>query len=476
MKKWIIAAMLITVSVRAAAYKVPYEAWMGTYIGDAKIGYLNFRVDRADGDDQTRYRITSTMNNKMTVLGTDVTQVVSTTVVTDDKFNPLSELFEMSSGGRTTSVSAEFRKNTIECVLSTGAERSHKSIPIPDGARLVGDAMFGLTDPDVKVGTVYELHYFNPLTLAVDNLTVRVERRETVEIAGTKYDALVVRNSSPLGDVTIWQDAEGDVLKVLAMAGITMLRETREQAMSGIHGSASDFAVLTSVKSDKSIREPRRVRSLDIVLQGMTDTNMVISDARQNAQPVKEQPGAVYYKIRAKNFTKRKSVSIPVENRPEMAEFLEVTPYLDYNLGGVAAKAAEIVGDEKNAYEACSRLRSWVFQNMRTRADVGISRPASDVLKSREGVCRDYAILLAAFARSLGIPARIAAGLTFTNGAFYYHAWVECWVGEWVPFDATLATDFVDATHIKLAQGQTSSMFGLARVIGGLKAQVKASS
>lgn len=466
--------MLITVPVRAVAYKVPYETWMGTYVGESKIGYLNFRVDRVDDSEQTRYRITSSMNNKMTVLGTDVTQVVSTTVVTDDKFNPLSELFEMSSGGRTTSVSAEFRKNTVECVLSTGSERSRKSIPIPEGARLVGDAMFALTEPDVDVGAVYKLQYFNPLTLAVDDLTVRVERREPVEVGGVTYNALVIRNSSPLGDVTIWQDPEGDVLKVLAMAGITMIRETREQAMSGVNGTAGDFAVLTSVKSDKSIPDPRKVRSLDVVLQGMTDPKMVINDQRQAAEPVRGEPGSVYYKIRAKSFARRKSVSLPVEHRPEMADFLESTPYLDYDLGGVSAKAAEIVGDEKNAYAACSRLRSWVYQNMRTRADVGISRPASDVLKSREGVCRDYAILLAAFARSAGIPARIAAGLTFTNGAFYYHAWVECWVGEWVPFDATLSTDFVDATHIKLAEGQTSSMFGLARVIGGLKAQVKA--
>ncbi len=334
--------------------------------------------------------------------------------------------------------------------------------------------MFALTDPDAEVGSVYNLHYFNPLTLAVDELTVNVERREKIEVAGSEYDALVVRNSSPLGDVTIWQDTNGDVLKVVAMAGITMLRETREQAMSGIHGSAGDFAVLTSVKSDKDIKNPRTIRSLDIVLTGLPDSDVVISDSRQSAQTLEEQPGAVFYKIRAKTFQKRKSVSIPLANDAKMAEFTESTPYLDYDLGGVAAKAAEIVGEEKNVYEACSRLRAWLYNNMRTRADVGISRPASDVLKSGEGVCRDYAILLAAFARSLGIPAKIAAGLTFTNGAFYYHSWVECWVGEWVPFDATLSTDFVDATHIKLAEGQTSSMFGLAKVIGGLKAQVKA--
>ncbi len=79
--------MLITVAVRASAYKVPYETWMGIYVGSSKIGYLSFRVDRVGDTNPSRYRISSTMNNRMTVLGTDVTQVVSTTVVTDNDFN-----------------------------------------------------------------------------------------------------------------------------------------------------------------------------------------------------------------------------------------------------------------------------------------------------------------------------------------------------------------------------------------------------
>ena len=88
-------------------------------------------------------------------------------------------------------------------------------------------------------------------------------------------------------------------------------------------------------------------------------------------------------------------------------------------------------------------------------------------------MCRDYAILFGALARSSGIPTRVAAGLLYTDGAFYYHAWVECYVGKWMPFDATLPSDFVDATHIKLAEGDATAMFGLAKVIGSLKVHVE---
>ena len=39
-------------------------------------------------------------------------------------------------------------------------------------------------------------------------------------------------------------------------------------------------------------------------------------------------------------------------------------------------------------------------------------------------------------------------------------------------FDATLSTDFVDATHLRFAEGDPAAMFQAVRVIGQLKAEV----
>jgi len=52
------------------------------------------------------------------------------------------------------------------------------------------------------------------------------------------------------------------------------------------------------------------------------------------------------------------------------------------------------------------------------------------------------------------------------------HAWAESFVGEWIPVDATLPGIFVDATHIKLAEGDTSAIFDAVKAIGNLKAEV----
>jgi transglutaminase-like putative cysteine protease len=78
-------------------------------------------------------------------------------------------------------------------------------------------------------------------------------------------------------------------------------------------------------------------------------------------------------------------------------------------------------------------------------------------------------------ARSIGIPARIAVGLVFMHGAFYYHAWPEVYVTEraglglWLPVDPTLNQFPADATHLRLARGGLDRQAAILPLIGKLK-------
>lgn len=77
-----------------------------------------------------------------------------------------------------------------------------------------------------------------------------------------------------------------------------------------------------------------------------------------------------------------------------------------------------------------------------TRAD----SPIDDVLKSRKGVCQDFAHVMIAICRSWGIPARYVSGYLFTDRKAgdrsdpdATHAWVEVFLPSlrWVGFDPT---------------------------------------
>jgi hypothetical protein len=55
------------------------------------------------------------------------------------------------------------------------------------------------------------------------------------------------------------------------------------------------------------------------------------------------------------------------------------------------------------------------------------------VLRTKVGDCNEHTALYVAMARSIGIPARIAVGLTYVRGvtgAFYYHAWPEVYIDD----------------------------------------------
>lgn len=77
-----------------------------------------------------------------------------------------------------------------------------------------------------------------------------------------------------------------------------------------------------------------------------------------------------------------------------------------------------------------------------------IATPLATVLEQRRGVCQDFAHLMLACLRSLGLAARYVSGYLLTQpppgqprlvGADATHAWVEVWCPEngWVGFDPT---------------------------------------
>lgn len=80
---------------------------------------------------------------------------------------------------------------------------------------------------------------------------------------------------------------------------------------------------------------------------------------------------------------------------------------------------------------------------------------AADAFAQRRGVCQDYAHILIAALRSLGVAARYVNGLVVGDGAT--HAWVEVHDGNgWRGIDPTNDRE-VDDAYIELARGRDFS-------------------
>ena len=99
---------------------------------------------------------------------------------------------------------------------------------------------------------------------------------------------------------------------------------------------------------------------------------------------------------------------------------------------------------------AVTDLMSRIAQDFRFDPGVTtVSTPVQRVLHLRAGVCQDFAHLMIAGLRGLGLPARYVSGYLQTRpppgqarlrGADQSHAWVGCWLGPahgWIDLDPT---------------------------------------
>jgi len=478
---FLLAALLLPTPARLAAETPPeLDLWLGMYLGRLKIGYTNIRQSREQFRGAPAIRTESSSRTELTVLGQTMVQQIRTVVYSDLSARPVHEEFEMSSGGKTTRVIAEIGQDSIQCTLVTDSGESRRSIPVPPGTELAGDAYVTALERGMKVGDVFQRKSFNPLTLTLDDLTVRVDRRETIQFEGKPVETLVILTKTPVAELTTYQSLEdGQVLRIDAAMGITMLREPREKAM-GIQPAEyrppQDFAILTSVRSNVDLPSTGKLRRLHIRLIGLPDETFVLEDSRQRVLERGETDGSstATLLIRAEPFDPAGSGSLPVED-DSLRPWLSPAAYVDSDALAIRRRARDIVREEKNIYRAALAIRDWIHRSMKPRGEMGILRPATDVLKDLSGVCRDYSVLFAALARASGIPCRVVGGLVLNRGDFYYHAWNEIWTGaQWVPLDCTAPDAFVDATHIKLTEGDATEMFRMGRIIGQLKAEILA--
>lgn len=91
-----------------------------------------------------------------------------------------------------------------------------------------------------------------------------------------------------------------------------------------------------------------------------------------------------------------------------------------------------------------------------------VDSPIDDALAARRGVCQDFAHVMIALVRSVGIPCRYVSGYLYHNhqgdersvdGAS--HAWIEAWLPSlgWIGIDPTNKTLAMDR-HIRVAIGR----------------------
>ena len=90
-----------------------------------------------------------------------------------------------------------------------------------------------------------------------------------------------------------------------------------------------------------------------------------------------------------------------------------------------------------------------------------VDSPIDTALGARRGVCQDFAHIMLAILRGIGIPARYVSGYLYPRldgaigdtSAGQSHAWVEWWSGDWSAFDPTNGV-VPGLGHVLVARGR----------------------
>ena len=147
----------------------------------------------------------------------------------------------------------------------------------------------------------------------------------------------------------------------------------------------------------------------------------------------------------------------------------------------IVAQAKEAAGGETDAWKQAVALEAYVHRVM---TEVDFTRAfatAAEAAKTGQGDCKAHAVYLAALARALKIPARVAVGLVYVPQAqaFGGHMWTEVYVGgRWIGMDGTLGKGGLGGGHLKLSQSSMAGttaydvLLSMLQVIGRLKIEV----
>ncbi len=123
-------------------------------------------------------------------------------------------------------------------------------------------------------------------------------------------------------------------------------------------------------------------------------------------------------------FCVERSSNQPMQVPKSMAATLKRTTALTKVVAPIREIATELKATSRSALELAQRISDWVSNTMQYQSGVtNVETTAAQVFELKAGLCQDYAHLMLALCRAVGLPARYISGHMLGEGGS--HAWVE---------------------------------------------------
>ncbi|MHC4084696.1 MAG: transglutaminase-like domain-containing protein [Planctomycetota bacterium] len=339
----------------------------------------------------------------------------------------------------------------------------------PKDVKLTPDVIFGDTQlfkhlvRDFTEGKLEKKTYkiFEVMEGEIQESTFTKAGAEKLELVDEDYDAIILEQLNQKTGIKIkwWIDTQtSHMLKANLPNGRSLYLTDRsvvdkikiadmdKDIISRVNVPIADYQAISYMKV-KATFEPT---GLWVTRQGLNVSGQSFTGS------IKDNLVEGIFEIEHKKYDGSNAPSFPPDFTKDksLKKYLDPERMIESEDPVLVKKAKEITKGSKDSWEAASRLSKWVADNISYAIPGGgTARKTYDI---KAGECGAHSILLAAFCRAVGIPARVVWGCMYTpnyGGSFGQHGWSEIYMGKagWIPVDSTaFETDYVDSGHIRL--------------------------
>jgi hypothetical protein len=461
----------------------PGSHWFIIRMGDVPIGMAQSRLDTLPEG----YVFNDEMTMDVPALGEMHRALARTRIDLGPSLELLGFAFGLDSQIGSFEVSGRAEGDSaLSVIMDAGSGPQESRMAVSEGLLL--DAALSLrmaASGALREGNEFTARIFDPSSMSERDVVVSVGPRETIIVAdsarlengrwiATLMDTVpVFRVEQRFGGVSIsnWIDEDGQIVRAESPLGFTIERTyyelARQEWQSGRASElAQGYGALiegTAISANVDVSAVGSRGRLSVRLGGVDLEGFDLEGGRQTLRGdtlviVREDAVAAGY-------------TLPWTGGGAPAAELESTPLIQADHPRILETARRIAGGATDPVEVAQRLNAWIYDAL--EKDVTLSVPSAlQVLEAQRGDCNEHTVLYVALARALGLPARTAVGLVHIGGSFYYHAWPEVWLGEWVAVDPTLGQYPADASHLRFLVGGLARQVELIRLIGRLQLEV----
>ncbi len=354
-----------------------------------------------------------------------------------------------------------------------------KRIELTPDILIGNDEVFTNVKKDIWENGKTEVSYdvLEAIEEQVQNSTFKKIREEEIELVGKTLNTIVIeqKNNTTGLIITYWLAPDYDYFvkfevmnRKIYLADHTVVDKIKvanmnESIFTKANVQISDVQAITYMKLKAEIQPSGiNLKPEDLNVPGQKFTGTVVDNKIDGI-----------FEIQPVRYDGKNAPAFPANfnNDKSLKRYLEPERGVECDDPILIEKAQDIVKGSKDSWDAATKLSKWVAENIHYAIPGGGT--AKKTFEIRAGECGAHSMLLTAFCRAVGIPARVVWGAMYApnyGGGFGQHGWNEIYMGEnsWIQVDATaFEPDYVDAGHIRIAELQS-----VATAFNGKKIEV----